>query len=186
MQQRPLEYPRRVQSLCLISSAAGVGQQWTEMTREVVSYNRRRSGPFGFTLMGLSAAGSLLPGAIGRTSSQRLLARVWRNYFPPGEPAPSVDAKWLAGANATAGRRTVPSIRDAPVPTCEALRALGQIPVLLLSGDDDIAPFSARHLRDRFPHGEEVVLSSCGHIPWLQAPDAFRRVLAEFYRSTER
>jgi proline iminopeptidase len=177
------EHPEHVASLCLVNSAAGVGDQWVATEREVLAHNRRRSGPAGFAALGGWAAASYVPGPIGRLAARRVFARVWRNYFPHDQrPAPA-DQTWLRGVNRVAAHRTAHALKTAPAHSLDALRNCRTLPVLSLYGDNDIYGDSVTHLRDRFPHGKHHILPECGHLPWLQAPQAFRQAITQFYES---
>jgi proline iminopeptidase len=174
------QHPGRVASLCLLNSAAGVGRQWTQTEREVLTHNRRRAGPRGFAALGVWAATSCLPGPAGALAARRLFARVWRNYFPQGETPPAADPSWLRGVNRVAARRTAKSIRALPSSSLDGLDS-DRLPVLSLYGDSDIYGRSTEHLTTRFPTGQNIVLPGCGHLPWLQAPEDFQQSITQFY-----
>jgi proline iminopeptidase len=71
--------------------------------------------------------------------------------------------------------------RDA-VATAERCRAL-DVPTLIVHGADDIRPaWAVDSLHDALPNSRRVILPDVGHVPWLEAPDDFRAVVAEFLR----
>jgi proline iminopeptidase len=177
-------HPDRVGSLCLLNSAAGVGVHWVATEREVLAYNRRRSGWRGFAALGAWSVAAYLPGPVGKLAGRRILDRVWRNYFPVGSFPPAADRTWLAGANRIAARRTVRAIKTMPASTLDALGAHSELPVLTVYGDDDIYGPSITHLRDRYPAARHIVVPGCGHLPWLQAPQAFEHLIRDFYETT--
>jgi proline iminopeptidase len=173
-------HPDRVASLCLLNSAAGVGRQWTQTEREVLAHNRRRAGLRGFAALGVWAAATCLPGPAGDHAARQVFARVWRNYFPRGETPPAADPSWLRGVNRVAARRTAKSIKAMPASSLDGLGS-DRLPVLSLYGDGDIYGPSTEHLTTRFPTGRHIVLPGCGHLPWLQAPQAFQHSITQFY-----
>jgi proline iminopeptidase len=175
------EHPDRVASLCLLNSSAGVGTHWTDMEREVLSYNRRRAGPLGFAALGAWAAAALLPGPVGDLGTRRIFARVWRQYFSRGETPPAVSRSWLLGVNRLAARRTAQAVRALPAGSLDGLVGWTDLPVLSLYGDRDIYGASVEHLKSRFPAGRHVTIPGSGHLPWLQTPEAFHRVISDFY-----
>jgi proline iminopeptidase len=177
------EHPEHVASLCLLNSSAGVGEEWAATEREVVAHNRRRSGRTGFAALGAWAAATYLPGALGELAGRRVFARVWRNYFPSGSTPPPADPSWLRGVNRVAAHRTAHAVRNAPASILDIPGTSPVRPVLSLYGDADIYGPSIKAVQARFPDGRHLVLRECGHLPWLQAPDALARSLAEFYGS---
>lgn len=175
-------FPERVASLVLTNSAAGVGKHWRQVEREVMAYNRKRSGPGGFVAMGLWAALMVLPGRVGDVAGRRLLKRVWRNYFPDNASAPSADPAWLAGSSRTAAVKTTAAIKIADTNMLDGLHSRLGAPVLLVYGDHDIYGASKDLLETRFAPAHDVTtLKHCGHLPWLQAPGAFAALLRDFY-----
>lgn len=175
------KYPERVASMVLTNAAAGVGAQWTQVEREVMAYNRKRSGLAGFAVLGLSAALTRLPGRVGDSAGRRLLARVWRNYFPDDASAPPADAKWLRGSSISAAIKTTAAIRAAETSQLEGLGSRLAVPVVVVYGEHDIYGASKDVLRARFPAAQHVMLQDCGHLPWLQAADVFASLLSGFY-----
>lgn len=175
------KYPQRVASMVLTNSAAGVGEQWRQVEREVMAYNRKRSGLAGFAVLGLWASLTLLPGRAGDGAGRRLLARVWRNYFPDNASAPPADPNWLRGANSSAAINTTAAIRAADTNMLAGLGSRLAVPVLVVYGEHDIYGASKDVLRTRFPAAQHVTLKDCGHLPWFQATDAFASLLNGFY-----
>ena len=60
-------------------------------------------------------------------------------------------------------------------------------PVLIVQGHQD--PVATRPLKTFTRRSSRSVLTyvnQCGHFPWLEQPDDFRRILAEFFTSTAR
>jgi pimeloyl-ACP methyl ester carboxylesterase len=76
--------------------------------------------------------------------------------------------------------RAVAAIRDRPE-SSELVRAL-ELPVLVAVGDDDpyFPPAEAQTLAADLRNGRLHVFRGCGHLPSLERPDEFNRVLTEF------
>jgi proline iminopeptidase len=177
------QHPDRVSSLFLCSSAPGVGQEWRTCGKEIFEFNRRRAGWLGFAAMGVDSVGMLVP-PIADASARRLIARVWRNYFPDPRIAPSATAASLAGIHAAPMRETGRAVGAADAGLLEGIGRTA-IPVVIEFGGDDIYVTAADVLRRRFPNARHESLPHSGHLPWLQDPERFRAMLAEFYaRST--
>lgn len=175
------KFPERVASIVLSNSAAGVGNHWRQLEREVMAYNRKRSGLAGFVVMGLWAALMVLPGRVGKVAGRRLLKRVWRNYFPDNASAPSADVAWLGGASSTAAVKTTATIRAADTNMLDGLGCRLGVPVLIVYGEHDIYGASKALLKTRFAPAHVTILEHCGHLPWLQAAGAFASLLRDFY-----
>jgi pimeloyl-ACP methyl ester carboxylesterase len=75
--------------------------------------------------------------------------------------------------------RAVAAIRDRPDST-EAVTS--GIPLLVVAGEDDllIPADVARELAAASPEGRAEVLDGCGHLPSVERPEAFNRVLSTF------
>jgi pimeloyl-ACP methyl ester carboxylesterase len=75
--------------------------------------------------------------------------------------------------------RAITAIRDRPDST-EAVT--GGLPLLVVAGDADplIPPDVGQLLAERSPNGRAEILEGCGHIPNLERPGEFNRMLATF------
>jgi len=175
-----IQHPSRVSSLFLSNSGIGLGRDWKEMERAVMSHNRIRGGVGGFSLLGLYQLLSMFPG-VSDWGARKLMSLVWRNYFDPPSSAPLPDPDWLQGVRSAPIHMTRRAALDAE---SDRLRQEGMHPdprVLVLFGAQDIYGPTARILFDRFPNARHVVLDPCGHVPWLQDPEAFRSELCNFF-----
>jgi pimeloyl-ACP methyl ester carboxylesterase len=127
------------------------------------------------------AALTRLPGRAGDGAGRRLLARIWRNYFPDNASAPPADANWLRGASSSVAIKTTAAVRAADTSMLAGLGSRLAVPVLVVYGEHDIYGASNDVLRTRFPAAQHVTLKDCGHLPWFQAADAFASLLSGFY-----
>jgi pimeloyl-ACP methyl ester carboxylesterase len=69
-----------------------------------------------------------------------------------------------------------------PAPIEERLAELGNIPTLVITGDDDrIVPVErSRAVADGIPGSVHVELEACGHVPQEECPDAFMSAVRQF------
>lgn len=91
------------------------------------------------------------------------------------EHARAADATRLPGAAAAY------YAAGTPVASSAELAAL-DVPVLLLAGEVDAfpSPAAAQEVAKLFPRASVVVQPSAGHYPWLDDPEFFRDVIADF------
>jgi 3-oxoadipate enol-lactonase len=103
------------------------------------------------------------------------------SFFPP-----DADAAVLERAHAIAAEqkpedlvRAIEAIRDRPDST-EAVTS--GIPLLVVSGDHDplVTPEIAHGLAAASPNGRAEVLDGCGHLPNMELPEEFNRILTSF------
>jgi pimeloyl-ACP methyl ester carboxylesterase len=153
------------------------------METAVMRYNRTRVEALGWTVMGLLSTLSRAPGSLGRWAARRLMAQVWKNYFPDPAAAPAADRRWLAGVSGKAMIRTRKAILDAGPEALAVVPNETTIPALVLFGGRDIYGAEAQTLLARFPMARHVRLDASGHLPWLQDRVAFAEVLEDFYGS---
>ena len=73
------------------------------------------------------------------------------------------------------------AIRAAETSQLEGQGSRLAVPVVVVYGEHDIYRPSKDVLRARFPAAQHVTLKDCGHLPWLQAADAFASLLSGFY-----
>ena len=110
-----------------------------------------------------------------------LWEEVARNFFPPDTDAGVVErAHAIAREQDAAGLvRAIEAIRDRPDST-EAVTS--GIPLLVVAGDaDPVIPAEvARELAAASPSGRVEVLEGCGHLPNMERPGEFNRILRSF------
>ena len=121
-----------------------------------------------------------------RTIEERGAAGLWETLEPklfgPAAPAEVIEkARALAVDQDPADLvRAVRAIRDR-ADTSEAAFTFAR-PLLVVAGaDDGLIPLEqARAVADAAPAGRLVVIDDAGHLPSLEHPDEFNRLLAEF------
>jgi pimeloyl-ACP methyl ester carboxylesterase len=104
-----------------------------------------------------------------------------RNFFAPGTPEGVIErAHGIAAEQEPHDLvRAVTAIRDRPDST-EAVT--GGLPLLVVGGEADplIPAQVGEALADASPNGRAEILEGCGHVPNLERPDEFNRILAGF------
>jgi pimeloyl-ACP methyl ester carboxylesterase len=107
-----------------------------------------------------------------------------RTFFPDdADPAVVERAHELAAEQDPEGLvRAIEAIRDRPDST-EAVTS--GIPLLVVAGDrDPLIPLEVgRSLAEASPNGRLEVLEGCGHLPSMERPDEFNRILTGFLAS---
>lgn len=107
-----------------------------------------------------------------------------KDFFAPGMSSDAFDRAHRIAAEQDPEDlvRAITAIRDRPDST-EAVT--GGLPLLVVAGDADplIPPEVGEELAGASPNGRAEILEGCGHIPNLERPDAFNRILATFVDS---
>jgi len=107
-----------------------------------------------------------------------------KNFFPPGAPEEVVErAHRVAAEQDPDGLvRAITAIRDRPDST-EAVTS--GLPLLVVGGELDplIPPEVGEQLAASAPKGRVEILDGCGHMPNMERPDEFNRILAAFLAS---
>jgi pimeloyl-ACP methyl ester carboxylesterase len=58
------------------------------------------------------------------------------------------------------------------------------LPAWILHGEDDPRPMSSgQRVAELLPHATFVALAACGHFPWAEQPQTFRRHIRRFIAS---
>ncbi len=170
--------PAKVKSLFLVSPSSGTGKVWAEMEGEVMAYNKKQATGAGFLALGLYS----LLGMVGSDwAYQQMYRHVWSYYFRSPPQAPSADARWLAGIQASTVNGTRRAILEFKDPAWEARLSEVRVPVLVVYGTYDIYGDSRRHTFERLPQAQKVLLENAGHLPWIQRREAFVELLHRFY-----
>ncbi len=104
-----------------------------------------------------------------------------KNFFAAGASADVVERahEIAAGQDPDGLVRAIEAIRSRPDST-EAVTS--GIPLLVVAGDGDplIGPEVARELAAASPNGRAEIIEACGHLPSMERPEEFNRVLTTF------
>lgn len=174
--------PDRIRGMFLCSPSTGVGRDWKRMESAVMAHNRRQASSREWMEIG---ALSLLGLAGSDGAYRRIFSHVWRYYFRDPRASLPADPKWLAGVRARAIVKTRRSVLQMDSDEFDrSVRELG-IPALVVFGDYDIYGERTADALSRLPNAEAKVLADCGHLPWLQQPEEFRRLLEGFFRRSD-
>ncbi len=170
--------PARVKSLFLASPSSGTGEEWVEMEKEVLAYNRKQATGAQWLGVGLNS----VLGMLGSDRAyHRMFRRVWSYYFADPRQAPAADELWLSGIGAPAVNGTRRAITAFRSRMWEAGLADVKVPVLIAYGAYDIYGESRRYTFQRWPAARRVEMRNAGHLPWIQDREAFAGVLRGFY-----
>ncbi len=173
--QTAVQYPQRVEALILVCSA-GFG-------RELSPFLRLWSIP-------------LVGGLVFRVY-QRLFPQL-RRWLLPG--AGALSREWLAGAaevlrlpgvreNALQVARTGVSLRrgqrEELFGDLHGLLAASSVPTLIIWGSHDfvVPPSHAYAAQKLIPHSQVRIMERCGHLPQVERPEEFNRLVLDFLGS---
>ncbi len=113
-----------------------------------------------------------------------LWAAAAKNFFSAGADSAVVErAHAIVVEQEPAGLiRAIEAIRDRPDST-EAVTS--GTPLVVVAGEEDtlIPPAVAEQLAAASPNGRAEVLEGCGHLPSIERPDEFNRILTAFLES---
>jgi 3-oxoadipate enol-lactonase len=165
--QFALDYPGRVRSLTLVDSALPgftYSAQFSRQIEELVEAARSRGPRFALERVWLQHpifdGLRRFPDRFARLQ-EMVLSYPGRDLLAEPEPPP-------------------------PVPAVERLAEIAA-PALVLVGELDLPDFhlAAQVLAANLPRARLQVLPDCGHLPPLERPAEFNRLLVEFLRQTE-
>jgi proline iminopeptidase len=103
-----------------------------------------------------------------------------RGWFHKPEAAAAFAEAFAAGYDCN------PRITPHVWPSVMAMDIFGQIegltvPTLVVYGCQDFEPITQAYLlRERMPRAEVCLINECGHVPWLEQPEAFYEAVASF------
>ena len=166
-------YPERVDCLVLVTPPAAWLVDEASDTAEVGE--RRRGDPVFEAARAAAGAGLTRRDDEGFNDFMARVAPLGYAAWGPAEQAHAFIGRFSYAAN-----RAWPSV-DPPADLAGRLAAV-PAPVLVIAGAEDAitgcAPAVA--LAKLFPDGTAEVLARCGHYPWVERPEAFRRAVDEF------
>jgi len=163
--QFALDHPRRVRSLVLVDSALpgfGYSEEFAAQVQELVRMARER-GP------------------------RAALEEVWLPHpiFDGVRRLPDKFARLREMVLAHPGQDLLAPPEEAP-PVVDRLGEIGA-PALVVVGEQDLPDFQliAQVLAANLPHARLAVVPDCGHVPPLERPEEFNRLLVSFLREVE-
>ncbi len=162
-----LRHPQRVRALVLVDAAVYVGGGAPAWIRALAGTPQ------------MDRLGPLLVRSI-RSRGEALLELAWHD---PGKITPEIKAGYLRPLQAQDWDRALweTVLASRPLKLEERLKEL-QVPVLVISGDDDRVVPTAQSVRlaQELPQAKLAILPDCGHVPQEECPEAFLREVSEF------
>lgn len=169
------KYPEKILSLYLLSPSSGTGEHWKQTEREVLAFNKRCAGSWGWFKMGLNS----LLGMLGSHSAyQSLFKQVLKNYNQGFDLTFPVTDKMVENVRSEPINKTRSNIIRYPILEDSKVQ---KFRISLAYGDNDIYGVSKEHVTKRYPHADLLIFKNAGHIAWVQNPGKFNESLSEFY-----
>lgn len=170
-------HPELVKSVFLSSPSSGIGEQWKEMQKEVMMYNKRKSTKKEWRRMGMNA----ILGSMGSKKAMgRLYVQVIKNY---NRGFIEIDESKITPKNydKAGGKSTHKLLKN--LKQSEELKGLSNpdFPILITWGDDDIYGNTTQHVIDRYPTAKVEFIPNCGHLPTSHNPEFYYNLFKEFY-----
>ena len=173
------QFPQRLAGMALITPPAGYLVDVPADADRLIA--RRRGEPPFEAAVQVSAAGPDLSDDDAFNAWQVRVAPMGYAVWGAAEQAHAATGRWnLAAAKAYFSVE----------PPADLVARIGRVtaPVLVIAGAEDcltgLAPVQA--LAARFSSGRVEVLERCGHYPWVERPQAFRRAIDTFLDERER
>ena len=168
--------PERVLSLFLSSPSSGTGGIWKETESEVMSFNKKHSGIWGWSVMGVKS----LLGMFGSDKAyQSLFKQVFENYTKVFDPSFSATDAMVENVRAEPINKTRSHILKFPL----LKNDMGyRFPIMIAYGQYDIYGESKLYVKKRFPNATFVEYENSGHIAWMQNKVEFIGSLINFYQ----
>ena len=168
--------PQRVLSMFLSSPSSGTGEVWKQTESEVMLFNKRHSGFWGWLLMGVRS----LLGMLGSDKAyQSLFKQVLDNYNKEFDPAFAATDAMVENVRAEPINKTRPHLVDYP-PLIDAVDY--RFPIMITYGQKDIYGESTISVKRRFPKATFIEIENAGHIAWKHNSAEFFHILNQFYR----
>jgi len=166
----------RILSLFLSSPSSGTGEVWKQTEKEVMSFNKRHTTQWGWTMMGLKS----LLGMLGSDRAyQSLFKQVLNNYNREFDPSFTATDAMVENVRAEPINKTRLCLLTYPL---LSKMVNCPFPVMIAYGEKDIYGESQKHVLWRFPEAVLKKFWDSGHIAWKHSPERFNEILAEFYK----
>ncbi len=168
--------PQRVLSMFLSSPSSGTGELWKKTESEVMSFNKERSGLWGWSIMGVKS----LLGMLGSDKAyQSLFKQVSENYNKEFDPSFTATDAMVENVRAEPINKTRAHIVQYPR-LKDSMNY--HFPVMIAYGQKDIYGESKKSVKNRFPKATFVEYENEGHIAWKHNSVKFNITLTDFYR----
>jgi len=168
--------PQRILSMFLSSPSSGTGEIWKQTESEVMSFNKKHSGWWGWSMMGVKS----LLGMFGSDKAyQSLFKQVLENYNREYDPSFMATDSMVENVRAKPINKTRPHIVAYP-PLKDSIDY--RFPIIVTYGQKDIYGESKNSVKNRFPKATFVEFQNAGHIAWKHNLPAFARTLTDFYQ----
>lgn len=171
-----IRHPRRVDRLALIA-AAGLSRHYIRIPINVMSSRLARPE----LLFRIAAAPYPRARVLARRARWRKLA-LWAVAHHPERLSPPIAAYLIAGSG-----RPAAAPASVAMATYDFRDRIGEIdcPTLVLWGENDFVIHSgaADRYEKLIPHSRKVMLADTGHVPMVERPAQFNRIVEEFLAS---
>lgn len=168
--------PQRVLSMFLSSPSSGTGEVWKQTESEVILFNKRLSGFWGWLMMGVKS----LLGMLGFDAAyQSLFKQVLENYNKEFDPTFTAMDAMVENVRAKPVNKTRSSILEYPM-LKDAMDY--RFPIIVTYGQKDIYGESRQSVKKRFPAAAFIEIANAGHIAWKHNKGKFNSILNEFYQ----
>lgn len=167
--------PQRMLSMFLCSPGSGTGDTWKQTEREAMIFNKRHSGFWEWTMMGVKS----LLGILGSDKAyQSMFKQVLTIYNKDYDPSFFATDTLVENVRAKPINKTRCNIAKYP-PLKDEIDY--RFPIIVTYGQKDIYGESRKSVKHRYPNAIFVEFQNAGHIAWRQNKTAFIRTLADFY-----
>lgn len=137
----------------------------------------------------VSARAVLLAGRLGVPGVLSHDLRYWVSRLAFGSDARPAQVRFVEALHTTTSSRTLAGLLPS-LALFDVFAGLGSIeePVLVVVGSHDrlTPPRAARRMAGALPHAQLAELARCGHMPMIERPHEFSRMLDEFADKIER
>lgn len=168
--------PQRVLSMFLCSPSSGTGVLWKQTEHEVMSFNKRHSGFWAWSLMGVKS----LLGMLGSDKAyQSLFKQVLENYNKDFDPVFTATDAMVKNVRAEPINKTRPHLLECP-PLLHGVDY--RFPIMITYGQKDLYGESKNSVKRRLPTATFMEFENAGHIAWKHNSAKFFHTLNEFYQ----
>jgi len=171
-------YPGSVNSLLLISSSTGIGEDWKSMEKNVMKFNKSKLSSLGWLQLGMYSGIGKLQGKLGDLASRKMMNIVMENYQKDFGLVEDTDANWLNGIHS----KTILETRSSIVRSNKIIQNNIKTPVKLIYGEFDIYNDEYESIDNRFEQSSNIIIKDSGHLPWIQNSLIFYTELEDYYK----